>query len=310
MPISLIFFSSAEISLPLFKELVADDRFEIKAIFCQPDKPAGRKLELKAPAPKLIAKDHGIPVYQPEKLSTETELLNQLQEDPPDFLLTFAYGQIMRQEWLDLAAIAPLNVHTSLLPKYRGASPIQSAILNGDNETGISLMKMVLAMDAGPVAFQDKVQINDEMNAGDLHDELANLAALKVPNYIVSLSKDAQFTEQDESLVSHCGKVSREDGFLDFKGNASDVVQKFKAYSPWPGVWTKFNGKRLKVLDLSLSNKSLQPGQVLVEEAHLFIGCSEGSLQIHKLQLEGKSPLLAKDFLLGQSDFDASTLPS
>lgn len=310
MPISLIFFSSAEISLPLFKELVADDRFEIKAVFCQPDKPAGRKLELKAPAPKLIAEDNGIPVYQPEKLSAESELLEQLQEDPPDFLLTFAYGQIMRQNWLDLAKIAPLNVHTSLLPKYRGASPIQSAILNGDTETGISLMKMVLQMDAGPVAFQDRISIDGEMTAGDLHDALANLAALKVPDHISALSKDPQFNEQDESLATHCGKVSREDGFLDFEESALATSRRFRAYSPWPGVWTRLNGKRLKLLSLTPVERDLPTGSILVEEGHLYIGCSEGAIQVHKLQLEGKAPLLTKDFLLGQSDFDASTLPS
>ncbi|MFT7184238.1 MAG: methionyl-tRNA formyltransferase [Oceanicoccus sp.] len=297
MAISLLFFSSAEISLPLLKSLISDESFEIQALICQPDRPAGRGKNMKAPATKKLAEESGIEVFQPSKLSDAQNLLNLLNKDKPDFILTFAYGQIMNQDWLNLPNVKSLNVHTSLLPKYRGASPIQAALLNGDKESGITLMEMVRKMDAGPFAFQDKVSIDGVTTAGTLHDQLAELAAKLVPDHLKSISANPdQFTEQNESQASHCSKITREDGFVDFKSNSELIVRQFQAYSPWPGIWTTFKGKRLKILDCKISDN----------EAGLVIN----GVEILKLQLEGKKPLLAKDFLLGQSDFSSESLPS
>jgi methionyl-tRNA formyltransferase len=297
MSISLLLFSSAEISLPLFESLMNDDDFNIQGLVCQPDKPVGREQRLTSPSTKQLAEKYDIPVYQPVRLSQANELLEKLRENPPDFILTFAYGQIMNQDWLDLPTLKALNVHTSLLPKYRGASPIQSAILNGDDESGISLMEMVLKMDAGPVAFQDKVNLNSETTAGLLHDELSSLAKSTVPQHIKNLKTDPdQFTEQDESQASHCGKISREDGYIDFKSTADKMLRQYRAYSPWPGIWTTYKGKRLKILDCRLSENPE--------------GLNISGLEILELQLEGKKPLSAKDFLLGQSEFSSESLPS
>lgn len=297
MAISLLFFSSAEISLPLFNTLLHDERFEVKALFCQPDKPVGRNQTLTSPRTKKIAENSGIPVYQPEKLSKATELLEKLQQDPPDFILTFAYGQIMNQDWLDLPRFKALNVHTSLLPKYRGASPIQAALLNGDRESGITLMEMVLKMDAGPIAFQDKVELTRESTAGDLHDSLSELAALKIPDHLVSLFENIeQFKEQSDAEATHCKKINREDGYIDFKDAPELIMRKFHAYSPWPGIWTTFKGKRLKILDCRLSESDE--------------GLTVGGIELLSLQLEGKKALSARDFLLGQSDFSSELIPS
>lgn len=307
MAISLLFFSSADISIPLLKQLLSDERFEVKAVFCQPDKPAGRNLELKAPVPKVLAEERGIPVHQPVKLKDADELLELYDVD---FLLTFAYGQIMPQSWLNLAKIAPLNVHTSLLPKYRGASPIQSAILNGDAVSGYSLMKMVKAMDAGPVSHQVTTVINEETSAGELHDTLAQLAAENVPDQIIEMGESPVFLEQDESKISFCGKISRDDGRLDFSGSAKSNYRKFKAYSPWPGVWTSYEGKRLKLHSIRISNEMLPQGQVQEIEGRIIIGCESGSLELIEVQPEGKRRMPAKDFALGQSAFVSAKLPS
>jgi len=307
MAISLLFFSSADISIPLLKQFLKDERFDVKAVFCQPDKPAGRKLELKAPIPKLLAQEEGIPVHQPVKLKDADELLARYEVD---YLVTFAYGQIMPQSWLNLPRIAALNVHTSLLPKYRGASPIQSAILNGDPMSGYSLMKMVKAMDAGPVSHQVSTPLTKESTAGELHDTLAQLAAENVPDQIIEMGGAPVFFEQDESKVSFCGKISREDGYLDFTGSAEENYRKFKAYMPWPGVWTKYRGKRLKLHDLALSDVEIPRSQVRLVEAKVLVGCEGGSLELVTVQPEGKRPMPAKDFVLGQSEFASAQLPS
>lgn len=307
MPISLLFFSSAEISLPLFEALIKDERFEVKALFCQPDKPAGRNLQLQSPPTKVLAENCGIPVHQPVKLSEAPELLSLYEVD---FLLTFAYGQILNETWLNLPKVAPLNIHTSLLPKYRGASPIQSAILNGDRSSGYSLMKMVKAMDAGPVAFTHEIEIDENMTAGELHDRMAIEAAAHVPDQIVQLKSAPHFIEQDESKLSFCHKIDREAGELDFNKGTDELYARFKAYHPWPGAWTRFQGKRLKLLTLKPHLKKLTPGVVAWENDQLLIGTADGALEISELQLEGKRRLSAKDFLSGQSDFAEAVLPS
>ncbi len=311
MPISLFFFSSAEISLPLFKALIKDPRFEIRALFCQIDKPAGRKMKLSKSPSKLMAERYSIPVYQTEKLSKETSLLSQFKNNPPDFLLTFAYGQILPSSWLDIPKKAPLNVHASLLPKYRGASPIQAAILNGEKFSGYSLMKMIKSMDAGPISHQKRINIPENMTAGKLHDEIANIVAEFVPEQINELYENlASFMEQDSSKVSFCYKIKRDDGFIDFQESAEKIYLKFRAYSPWPGIWTTFEGRRLKLLKIKVGSFPLPHGRLQMRNGNLYIGCGNSSIEIIKLQLEGKKANNAKDFCLGRPSFLSSHLPS
>lgn len=310
MAVSLIFFSGAELSLPLLNVLLHDSRFEVKGVVAPPDKAVGRKLELQAPAPKALAMKHGVPVYQPEKLSAETALLQQFQSDPPDFLLTFAYGYLIPESWLSLPSVAPLNVHVSLLPKYRGASPVQAALLNGDSKSGYSLMKMVKAMDAGPVAFQEALAIPLDMTAGELHDALGLLAAEKVPNQLIELKEKPHFEEQNEAEATHCGKISREDGYLDFQESSTQIYRKYQAYTPWPGLWTQYEGKRLKILSLQTATHSLKPGCVALEDGRVYVGTQDGSVELLELQAEGKRAMSAKDFCLGQSGFASASLPS
>jgi methionyl-tRNA formyltransferase len=302
---TVLFFSSAEISIPLFEALLNDERFEVIGLVCQPDKPVGRDGVLTAPKTKVLAQERGIPVFQPEKLKAL-----DLKGLGPDFLLTFAYGQILSEKVLALAKKEALNVHASLLPKYRGASPIQSAILNGDVQTGISLMRMEKKMDAGPVCMQWELSLGG-MNAGELHDAISDMAALHVPDALAELGVgNLGFQAQDESEVSYCGKVSRDDGFVDFQESAEGILRMHRAYMPWPGLWTTFGGKRLKLLEIELSDKDLLVGEVNCEDGMLFVGTIGGSLKINKLQLEGKQALHANDFLIGQPEFCSMILPS
>ncbi len=306
-----LFLSSSDISLALLEALEKSTDFELTGIICQPDKPVGRKKMIEKAAPKHHAERYDLPCYQPENLSNDSELLKKMSENPPDFLLTFSYGQILSEDWLALPKIAALNVHPSLLPKYRGATPIQSAILHGDNETGISLMEMVKKMDAGNIYAQMKLPISHPITSGLLFEEIAKHAAQWVPHQLLSLANgELKATEQDHSLATYTKKITKQDGFVDFKDSAHNIHNKFHAYTPWPGIWTTYNGLRLKLLDVVVSDEVFAPGSVSFKEGEMNIGTSDGSLKVKQLQLEGKQSLHADQFIIGQPEFSSTDLPS
>ncbi len=308
---SLLFFSSSPLSLPLLEVLLKDERFVLVGLVCQPDKAAGRSGELLAPATKALALEHGIPVYQPEKLSKDAALLETLKKDPPDFLLTFAYGQLLSEDWLKLPRREALNLHPSLLPKYRGPTPPQAALLHGEKETGITLMRMVKEMDAGPIARQHPFALG-EITTGELFEEVAKRAAEWIPEdlALIAAQEDFAFVEQDASLATYCEKFTKEDTFEDFKKAAEVVMNRYRAFTPWPGLWTTFKGKRLKFLALDSSERKASPGTVLVDGGCLFVGTQTEAVKILTLQMEGKSALSAAEFLRGHPNFTNAVLPS
>lgn len=311
-PTSLLFFSSSPIALPLFEALLNDKRFEVVGLVCQPDRPAGRGQKLTAPATKVMVLAKDVPIFQPEKLSKESEFLDQFKKNPPDFLLTFAYGQLLSTDWLSLPLREPLNVHPSLLPKYRGPSPLESALLHGEKETGITLMRMVTAMDAGSIAFQRSFALPESMTAGELYEEVAKRAAEWIPNAVFELSQNPDFVwkVQDEAEVSFCSKLSKEDSFEDFKRDAEDLLNRYRAFTPWPGLWTLFEGKRVKLLALKPASISLLPGRVEYKEGHLFVGTQSHAVEIVSLQMEGKKESGASEFLRGYPTLTGAVLPS
>ena len=294
----ILFCSSSEISLRLLSSLHQDKDIEIVGLICQPDKLFGRKKEIKMPATKTWALQNNIPVYQPEKLSKAKDLLEDFKSQNIDILLTFAYGQILRQSWLDLAL--PINIHASILPKYRGASPIQAALLNGEIETGISVMEMVKTMDAGDVYKTHKVEIQEKWDAEILFDEISKLAAKEAPDTLKKIhSGEINKTAQEEEKATYCSKINKEDAYVNFEKTAEEILNMKRAYSPWPGIWTQFEGKRMKILELEKSELSLSPKQVAISNKELHVGTKLGSLQITKLQLEGKKPSEVTAFLNG-----------
>lgn len=311
MPYTVVFFASSEIASPLFEAINADSRFKILGLFCQPDKPAGREGELKEPEMKHNAVKYGIPVYQPEKLFLEVELFELFKENPPDFFLTFAYGQLIPESWLAIPKIAPLNVHPSLLPRYRGPSPIQTAILNGDTETGITLMKMVKEMDAGPVAGQIHYKIQEHCTSATLFDELGLEAAKFVPDLMEKIAKDpAIFKEQDSAGITVTKKIEKDDGRMDFTKSAKEIFRQFRAYMPWPGIFTTYEGKRLKLCEIEPCDEVLEPGKIHCEKHFLYVGTSDGALRVKQVQLEGKKVLYVDQFIIGQPEFCSASLPS
>lgn len=311
-PYTLIFFSTGEISIPLFEKLLADGRFKILGLVCQPDRSSGRSLEVEEKAIKKFALNAGVPVFQPERLSKDGAMLEEFKKNPPDFLLTFSYGQILSEDWLALPKLAPLNVHPSLLPKYRGPTPIQTAILDGETESGLTLMKMGKGMDDGPIAFQFKMKIPAHMSSALLFDEFAQLAAEKIPDAVVLVAEQGEsvFKEQDASGVTICKLIEREDGRIDFKESAQKILNRFRAYTPWPGLFTSYQGKRVKFLDIEVTGDDLEPGKVHCNKHEILIGTSDGSLKVKLLQMEGKTTLHPEAFIAGQPELCQSSLPS
>lgn len=311
-PSTLIFFSTGEIAIPLFEQLLKDSRFKILGLVSQPDRSAGRSMEIQVHPIKKLAQEHRIPVYQPEKLSKDIELLKELTQERPDFILTFSYGQILSEAWLELPSIAPLNVHPSLLPKYRGPTPLQSALLYGDTKTGVTLMKMSKGMDEGAIAAQFEIPIDETMTAETLYAAAAKLAAQKLPGAILEIAEKGQqaFTEQDASKATYCAMIERENGRVDFNKSVTEIYNMYRAYTPWPGVFTDYQGKRLKLLNIEKASRTLKVGEVACDKDELLIGCKDGSLKVTTLQLEGKKALDAKTFSLGQPEFCSSVLPS
>lgn len=310
-PLTVLFFSSSPISLALFNALLKDARFRVLGLFCQPDKPAGRGQELTPPETKVLAEREGIPVYQSVKLRADVELLERMRALNPDVLLTFAYGQILSEEWLALPTLAPLNVHASLLPLYRGAAPIQWALLDGQKQTGLSLMKMEKEMDAGPVAFQHIYPIEEGCTSEELFDELANLAAEVIPEDLLKVRESPHFSEQDASLATFTQKIKKEDGYTDFQVSAELLLRRYAAYTPWPGLWTTHEGVRVKLLELEAAgSKGLKPGQVEFRDFAFVVGTLDGDVRLLKLQLEGKKALGAQDFILGSPSWASTSFPS
>lgn len=312
--LKIVFMGTPDFAVPSLKALLADPASEVLAVYTQPDRPAGRGQELQKPPVKIAAEEAGIIIRQPEKLD-DTEIV-ELKKLEPDFIVVVAYGLLLPKGVLDLPKIAAINLHASLLPKFRGASPIQAAILAGEKETGVSFMRMVEKLDAGAVFQQFKIAIG-ESSAGELFQKLSELGAEKFPEVLQGIAVGSLTSiEQNEDKASFCGKVKKEDGRINWQNNSADLIQrKWRAYSPWPGVFTTWNGKLLKIVEIETSpNPSLSGGehfdrgQVFESNGDLFVRCVDAAIKLKKLQLEGKRVMEVAEFVRGMKGFVGSRL--
>ena len=305
----IVFMGTGDIALPSMRALLSDSElpFELVALVTQPDKPVGRKQVLTAPAIKELALGHDIPVMQPES-AREKSFLEALAATEPDVIVVMAYGQILSQALLDIPSVACINLHASLLPKYRGAACIQAAIDAGDSHTGITVMHVVKALDAGDIILKVETPIGQYETGGELHDRLAEIApdALRqVLNQLVS--GDAERTPQDPEQVSYISKLMREHGEIDWSQSAEALERRIRAYHPWPGTSTIFvdskgRKRRLKIFpQVELSDQSGKPGQVLSTDELLTVACGEGSLLVKSVQPDGSRRMSAADFLMGNT---------
>lgn len=280
----------------------------------QPDRPQGRSRSTLVPPPvKEIAIAEDIPVLQPEKPRGE-EFLAQLREFQPDLSVVVAYGHILRQDAIDLAARGTVNIHASLLPRWRGAAPIQAAILAGDSETGVCIQRMVLALDAGPVLHESRVPIPESMTAGELTLALSELGAETIIEYLALLELGA-ITErpQDESLVTYAPKIDRAMAQLDFSRSAIEVARAIRAFDPRPGAWGLLRDTETRLFGVRvLPDRRGDPGEVLeVGEMGMVVACATGAVAVETVHPAGRRRLAALDWAQGRgvSVGDAWALP-
>ena len=298
----LIFIATGDIALPTFRHLLVAGPRPL-ALVTQPDKPVGRHQTLTPPAIKLAALAAGIPVYQPEKIGDITTELAALE---PEILVVMAYGQILRKNILTLASRAIINLHASLLPKYRGAACIQAAIDAGDAETGITAMHVVQALDAGDMIASKSLLIAPDETGGSLHDRLAELAPSVLAETLIKLTDDsAPRIPQDDAASSYISKLERDHGKLDWSQDASALARRIRAYDPWPGTYTvALEGgkeKRLKIFPpVTVVALSLTLGEIATADGHLTVGCGSGALRIEAVQPDGSRKMSAADYLHGR----------
>jgi methionyl-tRNA formyltransferase len=297
--LKLAFIATGDIAIPTFRDLIEHGPLPILLI-TQPDKPVGRSQSNSVPpAIKTLALAHQIPVWQPEKIGEVADAIKQLK---PDFIIVMAYGQIIGKAVRKAATKAIINLHASLLPKYRGATCIQSAIAHGDQETGITIMHVIRELDAGDIISAKKIPIQNEDTAGDIHDKLANLGSSSLREALEILSRDPSFgTPQAIENVSYAPKLLREDGRLDFSKSATELERIIRAYHPWPGTFTeleiKGKIKRLKVFPpTKIVDLAQQANTLRLHCGELLLGCGSQSLVLSELQAEGGKQMPASAF--------------
>jgi len=300
----LIFMGTPDLAAASLAALLREPAFQVVAVATQPDRPKGRDLKLQPSPVKELALKANVPVLQPLK-AREDKFIAELRALQPDLIAVAAFGQILPQAILDLPRLGCLNVHTSLLPKYRGASPIQSAILNGETETGVTIMKMDIGLDTGDILTQRTTPIRDEDNAATLHDRLAQLGAeLLIETIPAYATGKIQPQPQRHELATHVAKIKKEEGRIDWAKPAREIWNRIRAFTPWPGAFTYIPGQSqpilLKLWQAEVAAQSGVPGEILsADKTGILVGCGEGSLRITSLQREGGRRMTAAEFLAG-----------
>ena len=294
---SIVFMGSPDFSLPTLRAL--SQAFEVVGVVTQPDRASGRGRELKAPPVKTLALELGIPVMQPEKLR-QPEAMEQLRAWSPDLIVVAAFGQILRKDVLDLPSHGCINVHASLLPRWRGAAPINAAILQGDEETGVTIMIMDVGLDTGPMLSKRSIRLTREETAGSAFEKLSRLGAdlliKTLPDY---LSGKLSPAPQPEAGVTYAPMIKKEEGRLDFTQAAESLERRVRAFNPWPGAFMDFNGTPLKIHRARVEMGLADAGERLVVQDQPAVGAGGGVLLLEEVQPAGKKAMSGKAFLAG-----------
>lgn len=310
----ILYIGTGDIGLPALNWLLGSGH-EIAAVFTQPDKPAGRSMELLASPVKQLALDHGILVFQPAKIRA-ADSVAQVQSFTADLIIVMAYGQILPKGVLEAARIACINLHASILPRHRGAAPIQAAILSGDRETGITVMYMDEGLDTGDILLIHRLPIHRHETGGALHDRLAAATPAALAEAIALLEAGtARRSPQDNTLATYAKKLGREDGEIRWGQSCEEISRQIRAMNPWPGAFTFLPAKdgtarKLKVFEAAQNRRrSGPPGEVLrAGERGILVGCGSGSILLREIQIEGKRRMPAREFLIGRSVSPGVTL--
>ncbi len=306
--LKIVFCGTPDFALPTLEMLYNHPNTELVKIITMPDRPSGRGEHLKAPPVAIFAKSSDIPLIQTENINKESSLLQDLKETKIDLIIVLAFAQFLSEEVINLPFLGCFNIHTSLLPKYRGAAPIQYAILNGDKTTGVSIQKVVKKMDAGDLVYNKEVPIGINETGGELYDRLKLLAAVGMSDFLSDLiSKGVDgvtYTPQDESKVTFARSLKKKDGLIDFEiMSFKEINRKVRAFTPWPSTYFFMDKRRIKILEVLKDEIKLEAGEISITYNTLSIGCRGGdTARITKLQQEGKRPCSDTEFLNGLKD--------
>lgn len=298
----IVFMGTPDFAVPTLNKLYESEH-EIAAVFTQPDKPKGRGYKLAPPPVKVLALEHGTPVYQPESLKKQPEMWDILKEIAPDVIVVAAYGKILPKQVLDIPKYHCVNVHGSLLPKYRGAAPIQWSVLNGDDETGITTMLMGEGLDTGDILLQRSTPIGENETAAELFDRLAEIGADLLIETLEKLEKgEITPVKQDEELATYASILTKDMCMIDFNKPVKEVHKKICGLSDWPCAVTTLDGKRLKVFRSQIV-KDKTPGQqagTVVDTKQFCVCCADGVIKLTEVQAEGSKRMSSEDYLRGK----------
>ena len=294
-----VFMGTPDFALQTLQGLI-DAGCKMVGVYTQPDRPKGRGKQLAAPPVKELAQKYDIPVYQPLKLR-QSEAVAELEALAPDLIVVVAYGQILPKRVLEIPAHGCINVHASLLPKYRGAAPINKAIIDGETETGITTMYMDVGLDTGDMLVKKALSIGPEETAGELHDRLASLGRETMEETLRQLCAGTLQREvQDDEQSTYASLMKKEDGRIDWSRSAQEIHNHVRGLDPWPGAYTTINGELLKLAETRPEAAEGLPGNVIAADKNgVCVACGSGSLRIQQLQLAGRKRLAAADFLRG-----------
>ena len=300
---NVIFMGTPDYASEILETLVADETINVVAVYTQPDKPVGRKKVMTPPITKTVALQNNLPLYQPTRLRDENTVA-ELLTIPCDYIVVAAYGQILPKEILDHAPC--INLHASILPDYRGASPIQQAILNGDKETGVTAMMMDVGLDTGDIIKIEKINISDDEMVATLFDRLTKCASTLTVDVLKNFDQ-YRAIPQDDAASTHCTKVTKQEGLVVFD-DAQSLYNRYRAFTPWPGVYLE-SGLKLKKMTMLESNKAHKAGEILsIDKEMIIVGCEKGSLSIELVQPVSKKEMSVIAYLNGKRLSLADTL--
>ena len=295
--INTVFMGTPQIAVNTLKSMIGEKNINVMAVVTPPDRPQGRKMTVTSPPVKVTAEDNNIPVYQTKSIRHDNELIDTLNKLRPDFFVTFAYGQMLSQDVLDIPKYGTINVHASLLPKYRGANPIQHAIINGDKITGITTMLTSLGMDEGDICLKEKIEITDDMTDLQLRKAVSDIS----PDILIKTLKglfEKKITpvKQNNDEATYARRFTREDGKIDFNDAAKNIHNKVRGMYSWPGCYFEYNGKKVKVYETEISKHGENYKKGVVNEITkdgISIGTQDGCVILKEVQPESKNRMSA-----------------
>ena len=293
----IVFMGTSNFSVPILKSLYQNG-YPIVTIYTQPPQKSMRGQKVNKSPIQKMAENLCIGCRTPDSLKENNEEYNFLKLLNPDLVIVVAYGQLIPKNYLSLSKHGFINIHASLLPKWRGAAPIQRSIMNLDKETGVSIMKIVEKLDAGPVMMQEKINITSEMNAEDLSNKLSDLSSKLILECIDEIEGGkAKFIDQDEQKATYAKKINKEEGKINWDNSAENILAQINSLLPNPGAWFSFMGERYKILKASISEAEGEKGKVI--DNNLTIACKSKSIKVNEIQRQGKNKQSTSEFLLG-----------